>query len=243
MADDASIPLGGFPETQWSLVFRAGGGDEVRREAMGELLGRYLPALKAHLVLRKRVDPDRANDLVQGFAADKVVERDLLGHVTGGKGKFRTFLLTAFDRYVISEFRRRTAKKRSPGRLMSLDDVDQEGPAPSDPFDVAWARELLREVLDRMRAECRATERPDIWDVFECRVLTPTLEDTKPVPYEQVVRRFGFRSPSHASHVLETAKRMFARLLRSAVEEYVGEAGDVEAEIGELREILSRPSP
>jgi hypothetical protein len=57
-----------FPTTHWSLVdlARAGRGT-LQRNALDQLLTRYWPALKAHLVVKKRIDPDEAEDLVQGF--------------------------------------------------------------------------------------------------------------------------------------------------------------------------------
>jgi hypothetical protein len=46
-------------------------------------------------------------------------------------------------------------------------------------------------------------------------------------------------SPEQASNVLITAKRMFARALRSVVAKYA-DAGDVETEIRDLKSILAR---
>lgn len=51
----------------------------VRSEALERLLGSYAPAMVGHLVHRKRLPPDRAEDLVQGFIADKVLEKRLVG--------------------------------------------------------------------------------------------------------------------------------------------------------------------
>jgi len=225
-------------------VFCAGADGNGREEALGELLRRYLPALKAHLLCHKRLDPDAAEDLLQGFVADKIVERNLLGRVTGGKGKFRTFLQTVLDRYVVSELRKQGAKCRSPQHLTQVgeDDWLLDGKAANnapDPFDLQWGREVIAEALTRMRAECEVSGRQDVWGVFECRVLAPTLEGAPPAPYETLVGRFGFPSPGQASNVLVTAKRMFARILRSAVAEYQGEEG-VEQEIRDLKQTLSR---
>src|SRR4051794_36682601 len=91
-----------FPTTRWSLVARAGesgdAAEAARREALGVILGRYLPALRAHLLAR-RVPAGWVDDLLQGFIADKVIEYNLLGYADRGRGKFRTFLLTALDRF------------------------------------------------------------------------------------------------------------------------------------------------
>jgi len=90
-----------FPSTRWSLVDRAGQGDsQARREALGKLLECYLPALQAHLVHHNRLPPEKADDLVQEFVADKVLEKDLMARADQRLGKLRTFLLTALNRFV-----------------------------------------------------------------------------------------------------------------------------------------------
>ena len=63
---DAPYGEARFPTTHWSLVARAGrDATEVKRQALGELLVRYLPALRAHLVYGKRLSPEDADDLLQ----------------------------------------------------------------------------------------------------------------------------------------------------------------------------------
>ncbi len=80
----------------------------------------------------------------------------------------------------------------------------------------------------------------EVWGVFEVRILAPILQGTEPADYRELVERFGLRSPSQASNVLITGKRMFERVLRSVVAEYARDERDVDEEIGELREILAR---
>jgi DNA-directed RNA polymerase specialized sigma24 family protein len=234
---------GRFPTTHWSLVVQVGLPDaEARREALGRLLERYLPALRAHLLWGKRLPPEEADDVLQDFVAGKIIERGLIGRADAALGKFRTFLLAALDRFLIDHFRQRNAKKRSPDgiplEIGEHGDLLPSPPQPSDAFDVAWARSVLAEALRRMRAECEASGRADVWGVFQCRLLDPSLQGTEPIDYEQLVARFGLQSPSQASNVLITAKRMFARALRSVVGEYAMREEEIDAEIRELREIL-----
>ena len=245
----AAAQFGGaqeFPSTRWSLVGRAGQRDvEVKHEALEQLLGRYLPALQAHLVYRKRLPAERADDLVQEFIAKKILEKDLIARADQKLGKFRTLLLTALDRFVKNQIRNEHAKKRAPsqGALLTFDERSEDASAPqqpSDAFDVAWARGVIAEALSQMRAECETMGRQEIWGVFQCRVVGPILEGTPTVDYRELIERFGLQSPTQASNVLTTGKRMYARALRSAVGQYTEDEAEIESEVEELRGILAR---
>ncbi len=246
MAAAFNGPGEAFPATQWSLVARAGQDDvEGRREALGQLLGRYLPALQAHLVHQKRLAPEKADDLVQEFVTSKIIEKDLIARADQQLGKLRTFLLTALDRFVMNQLRNERAKKRAPseGAVVAFDEQHGGGPAgqrPSETFDVAWARGVISQALQQMRDECELTGRDDLWGVFECRVIGPTLEGTEPVDYATLVQRFGFQTPSQASNALTTAKRMYARALRAAIGQYAVDQQEIESELIDLKEILAR---
>src|SRR5687768_6670248 len=99
---DAAGPAGGsaavgqaphhgrwFPTTHWTLVESAGSAsDAERRAALGGLLARYLAPMRAYLIVSKRVAPDRADDLLQAFVADKVLEQGLLRRAERGRGRF-----------------------------------------------------------------------------------------------------------------------------------------------------------
>ena len=234
-----------FPTTHWSLVARAGRDvTEAKRQALGEVLVRYMPALQAHLIHGKRLSPEDADDLLQEFVAGKILEKNLIGRADAHLGKFRTFLLTALDRFLIDRVRQQGARRRSPGdgNIHALGDrADQlQGEPACDAFDVAWARNVISETVRLMRTECEAANRNDLWGVFECRLLDPLLNSAEPVEYDVMVERFGFQSPTQASNVLITAKRMFARLMRSVVGEYALGKEQIDSEIRELMEILAR---
>lgn len=240
----SSEPL---PATEWSLVELARQQPEhpAAREALAVLLKRYLPALRSHLVSGSRIDPERAEDLLQGFVADKIIEQKLLDHAARERGKFRSFLLVTLDRYVVSAHRSASAAKRRPeaGLAALADNADRLQTAcnddPARAFDIAWARELIAEAIARMRAECDRSNRPDLWRIFQARVLVPVMEGGEPVAYEQLVRELGLEAPLIACSLLATAKRMFARNLRAVAGEYADTRGEADAEINELRKILA----
>ncbi len=242
---------GRFPPTRWTLIERAADSSaEDAEEALGELLDRYLPALRAHLVYTMRVHPDQADDLIQGFVADKILQGDLIARARRDRGKFRTLLLTALERYAISEFRRVTSVRRAPsgGPLVSLESMPPDAdasaamPAASTDFDLAWIREIVSETLRRVEHDCRTSGRVHYWLLFQNRVVQPILEGLQPEPYAEMVVRLGFVSPVQAANALFTVKRMFERTFRSVVWEYTGSEPDVDKEIRELRAILAEVS-
>ena len=226
------------------MIARGASIDEAeRRQALSDLLERYLPALRSYLRAKWKLSVDRADDLLHTFVVRKVIEQDFVRRADRARGRFRTFLATALDRFVISEFRRERAHGGAAGRPVSFADQptreEQAAPFAPDTFDVAWARHALGLALRRTHGECIAGGRHDVWGVFEGRVLRPQLEDAEPVPLDELVRRFDLASPEQASNLLITAKRMFARNLRAVVAEFAG-ADDVEEEIARLTDILSR---
>jgi hypothetical protein len=244
MLPDHDQQPGNFPATRWSLVARVGAPNQDGHEALSELLRSYLPALRAHLVYRKRLPPDEAEDLLQEFVAHKVLQKNLLAQADRELGKFRTFLLTALDRFLANWRRDRHAGKRAPeGGMVNIDDelecAGREA-RPSDVFDVTWARQVIDEALRRMREECEASGRLDVWGVFEYRIVGPLLQGTPPSDYRHLVERFGLTSPTQATNLLVTAKRMYARALRSAIAQYARDESEIDAELADLQAILAR---
>ncbi len=241
-SDNASLHH--FPATRWSLVARVGHVDtQVKRAALAEVLRAYVPALRSHLVIRKRIPVDRADDLLQGFLSNKVLEEELIPRAERERGKFRSFLLTALDRFVLNQVEYERAKKRvAEGGVVSVDDALEhpEGDSgPADAFDVAWARQVLNMAVARMRAECESSGRGDVWGVFTGRVLAPTLEGAEPVAYEDLIRQFALRDVAVANNLVTTGKRMYARQLKAVVSEYEPDAS-LEQEVAELKQILAR---
>lgn len=237
----------GFPSTHWSSIIAAGQMEtEEGLRALGNLLSRYEPALTSYLRRKFFYNDDEAKDLFHDFVLHNVLRKELITRARPMKGyQFRKFLLCTLHTFAVSEYRRKTALKRKPASgLRSLEELTEGETnafesAQSQDFDVAWARGVLGEALKRMHAECKSTNRPDVWGVFENRLLRPMLDGRESQSYEQLVLQFGLKSPAQAHNVLVTAKRTFTRCLQQAVAEYAPDAGAVDLEIRELQIILS----
>jgi RNA polymerase sigma-70 factor (ECF subfamily) len=159
------------------------GNGKARILALNELLTIYLPALKTHLLTCLHVSANHADDILQGFVAEKVIERNLLTHADQAKGRFRNFILRSFKNYVISEARRQNARKRAPDasvniRFDEFPDLVAEKPEIERAFDISWARRVISETIRLMQKECKQKKREDVWNVFECRVVNPILNVT-----------------------------------------------------------------
>jgi RNA polymerase sigma-70 factor (ECF subfamily) len=234
----------GFPATEWSLVERAAGlGGRARGGHLEMLLRRYLPALGAYLRLHLGMGAEEAEDLLQSFVAEKVVEQNLIARADQGRGKFRTFLLCTLRNYAVEQRRARAAARRRPesGAPVHLEEsveISSAAPGPAEQFDIAWARQTIAEATGRVRQECERTGRTDVWTILNERVIRPALEGVEPVGYAELVGRLGLATPIQACNLLTTGKRMFARCLRDVVRDYTS-GEDPDEEIAELRAILA----
>src|SRR5687767_9620447 len=157
MTHDTSI--GGeprpFQSTLWTVVLRAKSGEgPQRRDALERLIATYWKPV--YLFVRRKGNPsETAKDLVQGFFT-ALLEKDYLKYVDRGRGKFRTFLLTALDHFIADEWDRARAQKRgggSPAVSLDFDRADAEllrdpsSRSPDDGFRRDWALRVMGEAL------------------------------------------------------------------------------------------------
>ena len=126
--------------------------------------------------------------------------------------------------------------------------TDEQAPAAvedrANAFDLAWAREVVQRAIAQMRSQCeQSAERSGkqrLWRVFHSVALQPLLGGVEPPTHEQLVKQLGFDSPQQVSNTLVTAKRMFARVVREVVGEYATDNDEIELELHDLFNVLSR---
>lgn len=231
----------GFPTTHWSMMLRAGGDDvETKRAAMVGLIQAYTPALRAHLVRRRRASPEAAEDAVQGFLTDKVLQRNLVGKAQQHRGRFRTFLLTALDGYWIDLHRHHNAAKR--GGAAGTEPLDQASPAAAnetDIFDTEWARQVLWQAMEATEQQLSQSGRREYWQLLEARLVRPILGNEASPGVTELAAALGFADAGAASNALITAKRLFGRQLREVIGRYAADADAIEEEIHDLFRILA----
>ena len=232
-----------FPTTQWSLIELAHRETPTgSREQMGALLEAYWQPMYAHLRY-KGLSNEKAEDLIQEFMME-ILNKDLLAIADPKRGKFRTLLLTALDRFAISQHRYETAAKRSPGDISSLDAVETDSTiarssAPSQAFERAWALDVLAQALAAMKQECESAGQQTRWSVFERRIVGPLLDDDPTPDYAELTEQFGLENDKATMNLLVTAKRQFARTLRDQIRNYVTRAADTGQQVEGIANRLS----
>jgi len=239
---------GGFPTTSWTQMREIHLLDQAqRRLVLDQLLGRYWKPVYCYL-RRKGHDNESAKDLTQGFFEQIVLGRGLVDKADQAKGRFRTLLLTALDRYAVDCHRRQTSAKggRPHGMpsipLEDLPDLPADGKEarPDEAFNYAWATALLDEVLANVETDCRRSGQAVHWNVFRARVLMPILENAEPDSLAEICRRMEIPDPSSASNMIVTVKRKFRSALLETLEEHVDSPAEAKDELCELMEALGK---
>jgi len=72
--------------------------------------------------------------------------------------------------------------------------------------------------------------------------LEPVFNDAPLLPYDQLIDRFGLKSPTDASNTLLSAKRIFKAHLNDVIKEYAGMDAATATEIQALQDFLDRLS-
>ena len=237
-----------FLTTHWSFIDEIHACEAERNRALVELLlERYWKPVYCYL--RRRGYPnEEAKDLTQGFFHEVVLGRNLIERADQTKGRFRSFLLVALNRYVINVEQKQTARKRMPeGRLVSLDlgGMHEVPPpvttlTPDDAFTYAWVSALLEQVLKDVQTGCEADGKGTHWKVFRDRVLHPVMKGGEAPALEEICEKHGIAKPAQASNMLVTVKRRFRAALADRLRDSVTSDEEANAEFQEIRRFLPR---
>jgi DNA-directed RNA polymerase specialized sigma24 family protein len=229
-----------FPRTDWAELSKAA---DAEPTPLDRLIRLYWQPLRIFLITTFPSLKAEADTLLQDFAEDKFLKEGWLRKADQNRGRFRDFLKTSLRNFVLNRLNRADAKNPP----LSLDDLEHELPEPtaaaSDEFGLEWARTVLDETLRRMESDCKTPgadqpRRGQIWEMFRIRLLDPIFNDAPQMPYDQLVERFGLKSPTDASNTLLSGKRIFKSHLDKVIREYAGQDAAAAVEIRELEEFL-----
>lgn len=231
-----------FATTRWSVVVRAGEASELTsRAALEDLCAAYWHPVYA-FARRRGSAPEVAEDLVQGFFCDLLERRDV-SRADPERGRFRTFLRTAFRNYESKLRERDGAQKRGGGRrAVPIDGSDAEarfvelesaGDDPERLFERAWALSLIESAVRRLEREYEDGDKAALF-----RALRPGLAgEGLGRPLVELAEELGTTEGAVkvAAHRL---RQRFGQVLRREVGDTVSDPDEVEAELRGLFEAL-----
>jgi RNA polymerase sigma-70 factor (ECF subfamily) len=183
-------------------------------------------------------DVDEAQDLTQGFFT-KLLEKDYLAIAQPERGRFRSFLLTAFKHFLANEWDKARAQKRGGGRSpVSLDFAAGEERYVREPadeltperiYDKHWALTLLQQVLVRLRDDWVRAEKADHFEKLKIFITA----NTTAIDYAEVAAKLNTSQGAVRTSVCRLRRR-YGQLLRAEIAQTVAEPGDVDDEIRSL---------
>src|SRR5437667_2484852 len=235
-----------FTDTTWSIVIAAGATTPARaHDGMAKLCRIYWRPIYAYL-RRSGYAKHDAEDLTQAFF-QHLLENDTLRRASQQRGRFRSFLLGALKLCLADEHtRRRTLKRGGGAELISTDELESEelhhlrahhAAPPDEILDARWAGVLLERALEKVRAECSAEGKADLFEA-----LSPFLGGTKPhISYQQVADRMKL-GPGAVKTLIYRLRRQFATAVRQEVMQTVSAPHEVDDELRQLRRVFARVS-
>lgn len=232
--------------TQWTVVIRAAQENRSEeRPALGQLLEKYWRPL--YFFARQRgLSAADAEDATQEFMRE-LIEGEILASADPAKGRFRTYLLTIWKRFLIDRNRGETRLKRGGGEVITSifcasgekDFLDRsvhipKNRNPEELFEEEWAGSIVREAFSTLESEYTKSNRSKIFHGLAPYITKPVGEDT----YLNIASQNGMTIGA-AKVALHRLRQRFADVLRQSVAETLDDPNDLEGEIHTLLKFIS----
>lgn len=213
------------------------------RPALEEIIHRYWLPLYS-FARQQGLSSADAEDATQAFLC-QVIEGSWLAKADPAKGRFRTYLLTAWKRFLIDEYRKQNRQKRGGGIVVqsiefSLGEnhFQRQGgqtSSPDESFMVAWANSILEGAKKRLRTELQGRGRDRIVP-FLFRHLTQPIQNQD---YQHWTTETGC-SVAALKVALHRGRQRFGELVRECVLETIEDPAELDIELQTLVEVFRR---
>jgi len=228
----------GFVTTRWTHVLAAGRKSSPQADvALEELCRCYWYPLYAY-VRRHGQSKEDAEDLTQAFF-ERFLQKNYLEGLSSERGRFRAFLLASLKHFLANEWDRAGRQKRGAHAThLSLDwrDADtryqldlRDDLSPDKLYDRAWAVALLERVVGRLRDECAAEGKAELF----VQLKPLLMADKSAIPYPQAAAALGI-SEEAARVAVHRLRRHYRKLLREEIAQTLAEPAQVEEEMRTL---------
>lgn len=224
-----------FPSTRWSVVVAAGHDSE---EALQQLAQIYWPPLVGWARRSGRQQAD-AEDAVQDFFFT-LLRRRSFARAEAERGRFRSFLLSAFRNHLRDQHAYATAACRDRRRLIDIDAARWDMPAGDDEqmasdqaFDADWARTVLDVALAELETACEASGH-----MGQYRVLRPFLTSGEVPDIGALAEELGMKTGA-TKVALHRLRAQWRDILRARVADTLCDSADIDAELRHLLAALA----
>ena len=207
------------------------------RAALEKLCDLYWTPLYAY-VLRRVQSVSEAQDLTQAFFL-AFLEKNYAATANPDRGRFRSFLLTAFKHFLSKEWEKARAQKRGGGQaILSLDFSTADSALKIDPaskltpeqiYDQQWAITLLNRVLSQLQDEYQADHSAEKF--AELRQFL--IGDHAGTTYSASAEQLGMNEPALRKAVSRLRAR-YRTILRQEISETVSAPSEIDEEIRNL---------
>jgi RNA polymerase sigma-70 factor (ECF subfamily) len=194
-------------------------------------------------VRRKGHLKEDAEDLVQAFFA-KFLEKNYLEGLSAERGKFRAFLLASLKHFLANEWDKSQRQKRGGGaQHLSLDwqSADEkfklEPPDITSPdriYDREWALALLEHVITRLRDECAADGKAQLFEQAKGYLMVGEAA----IPYADAAKSLGLDEGAVRVAVHRLRKR-YRELLRDEIAQTLDDPAQAAEELRSLQAALA----
>lgn len=210
---------------------------EIANQALSELCANYWYPLYAY-ARRLGKKPQDAEDLTQEFFA-RLLAKNYLDAADREKGRLRTFLLTAFKRFLANEWDKDQAQKRGGGqRHLSIDAAWAEERyilEPSDPvtpehlYEQQWALNLLDRVLHDLQARYEERGNGELFHAVKPSITGDGVNDS----YAEIGGQLRM-SESAVKVAVHRLRKQYRDLLRTHIATTVVSQENIDEEIRHL---------
>lgn len=243
-----------FPQTFWTEVEAAGRATVSESpsvhesESLNRLLAVYRVPLISRLSRRLGLSWSEAEDRYHDFVLDRVLQGQLLRQADRSKGRFRSFLLTAFYRSAVQRWRSEHSQKRSPAEGFSeYDDLALVGSSERADsqltLDAGWSLATLNAALAATRADCLNGDGAQVWAALEWRLFDREADGRGGgETYHAASSRLGMKKVGTLRNKLTEGQKQLRRQLTEALARASFSPDDAREEWARLKLLLEDPA-